>query len=468
MIPDHKLQEAILWAHRSNGHPGAQRTSWFFLKNVYCNLTRQELILRSRTILSSCNICLRTKPNNAPERGLIGALPIPQVSNDIIFVDFIKMDDVNNFNYVLTIVDGLTRFVKFCPCKNTITGEGTLKVILTEWIQNFGKPQQILSDNDVRFAQQKGFYQSGFKALGVDINFGLLRHPQSNGLCERVNRPFLQNVRALSLEMNTMEWPKLCPLVSWIMNSQISSNTGYSPSELFLGKPSWKFQTFPEPATNPLVKNWLEEQMMLQEIAIKRLEKLRESGLKKRNKGRSKSSYQKNDYVLVHKDRWPQNKVPKLESPWLGPYKVVQVHFNSLSILASPHFGCLCKVSLSQVKKWTDVWDINMEIQAPEAILEEEVDQEAILDQEIPEKEPEPELFNEEEMQEQGFYNVEAILKHKFQQGWIFLTKWEGYPMDASTWEPIKAFKIGDGRVNGIFLKYCQDHSLEGILKKIQ
>ena len=136
--------------------------------------------------------------------------------------------------------------------------------------------------------------------------------------------------------------------------------------------------------------------MMLQEIAIKRLEKLRESGLKKRNKGRSKSSYQKNDYVLVHKDRWPQKKIPKLESPWLGPYNVVQVHFNSLSILASPHLGGLCKVSLSQVKKWTDVWDINMEIQAPEAILEEEVDQEPILDQEIPEKEPEPELFHEE------------------------------------------------------------------------
>ena len=90
---------------------------------------------------------------------------------------FSKMDEVNNFNYVLTIVDGLTRFVKFCPCKNTITGEGTLKVILTEWIQNSGKPQQILSDIDVRFAQQKGFYQSGFKALGVDINFGLPRHP---------------------------------------------------------------------------------------------------------------------------------------------------------------------------------------------------------------------------------------------------------------------------------------------------
>ena len=177
------------------------------------------------------------------------------------------------------------------------------------------------------------------------------------------------------MEQKTMEWPKLCRMVEWIMNSQISTNTGYSPSEIFLGKPSWQFQTIPEPATNPLVKNWLEEQMVLQEIAIKRLEKLRESGLRRRNKGRSKSTYHKNDFVLVHKDRWPQRKIPKMESPWLGHFKIVLVHFNALSILASPNLGGLCRVSLTHVKKLTDVWDIGAELQAPN-ISEEDPDDE--------------------------------------------------------------------------------------------
>jgi hypothetical protein len=60
------------------------------------------------------------------------------------------------------------------------------------------------------------------------------------------------------------------------MNLQISTIKGYSQSEVFLGKPRWQLQKFPEHAPNPLVKIWLGEQIVLQEIAIKSLETLRE------------------------------------------------------------------------------------------------------------------------------------------------------------------------------------------------
>ena len=208
-----------------------------------------------------------------------------------------------------------------------------------DWIQDFGKPKEILSDNDVRFNQEKGFWKSCFRSLGIDVDFGLPRHPQSNGLCERMNRSFLQNIRALSIELKTMDWPRLCPLVTWIMNSQISNQTGCKPSELFLGKPSLKFQVEPEPCTNPTVQTFLETQMLWQEKAIQRLEKLRERSMQRKNRRRVQSSYSPNDYVLVHNDRWPQRKIPKIESPWLGPFKIVDVHFNSLTILVSPSLG---------------------------------------------------------------------------------------------------------------------------------
>ena len=41
----------------------------------------------------------------------LAALPIPQLSNDILYIDFVSMDEFNNQDYVLAIVDGLTRFV---------------------------------------------------------------------------------------------------------------------------------------------------------------------------------------------------------------------------------------------------------------------------------------------------------------------------------------------------------------------
>ena len=246
------------------------------------------------------------KPHSAPDRGLLSALPILQLSNDVAFVDFIHMDAINDYDYVLTIVDGLTRFVKFLPCKSTISAENNLKNLLQEWIQHFGKPKEILSEYDVRFVQEKGFYQSSFRALGVEVYFGIPRHPQSNWVCERMNRAFIQTLRAMSMEMKTFEWPKLCPLVIWVINSQVPKQTGYSPSGLFLGRPACQFHVLPEHGAHPSVQNRLESQMLMQEQAIKRFEHSRNQSLMRRDKRRVQSSYKVKDFVLIHKTRWPQ------------------------------------------------------------------------------------------------------------------------------------------------------------------
>ena len=51
---------------------------------------------------------------------------------------------------------------------------------------------------------------------------------------------------------------------------------------------------------------------------------------------------------------------------------------------------------------------------------------------------------------------VSKILRHKYDQGWKFLTAWEGYPISSSTWEPMKSFKLADGKWNSVFEDYCR------------
>ena len=111
--------------------------------------TKKALILEAKAIVTTCEVCLRSKSNNAPDRGLVAALPIPQIANDLLYVDFISMDPCNQHKYVLTIVDALTKFVKFIPCTKNISGEDTLKLILKEWIVHYDKPTTIFSENDV-------------------------------------------------------------------------------------------------------------------------------------------------------------------------------------------------------------------------------------------------------------------------------------------------------------------------------
>ena len=107
------------------------------------------------------------------------------------------------------------------------------------------------------------------------------------------------------------------------------------------------------------------------------------------------------------------------------------------------------------VKKWSDVYDLmdNVDVQEDQEIQQIETEQEH-------------EEMNKDEMEEQGFFTVNNIIKHKFHQGWRFLTHWEGYPVNASTWEPIKAFRLPDGRLNSKCLEYCEQHNLSDILKK--
>ena len=55
-----------------------------------------------------------------------------------------------------------------------------------------------------------------------------------------------------------------------------------------------------------------------------------------------------------------------------------------------------------------------------------------------------------------GFYEVEAILQHKYQQGWKFLVEWKNFPVSSATWEPPRHFRYPDGSYNTIFEDYCR------------
>ena len=377
------------------------------------------------------------------------------------------------------MVDGLTRFCKFVPCRKTITGEETLRIILKEWIQNYDKPCTIMSDNDVRFAQENSFYRNVFRRMEIQVKFSLPRHPSSNGLCERTNRSFLQNLRAMTQAMKTMDWPKLVPIVTWIMNSQISLKTGYSASELFLGRPTWKLDLTPEPDSHPTVETFLSDQMEMQEAAMKQLKMLRQRASKNRNKHRKDPSYNVGDYVLVSRTRWPQRKLRKTESQWFGPFRMTNVHHNSLKIASSPSLGGEVLVTYDQVKHFRTLLDYDLsededpsEFQPDEGHPEtDDMDISDTKDAIPKDAQDNTAIPIEEEESDERIpdeYEVERILKHKYEQGWKFLTVWKNFPVGSSTWEPPKHFVMSNGQWNQIFMDYLIANDMTKIIRRIE
>ena len=77
---------------------------------------------------------------------------------------------------------------------------------------------------------------------------------------------------------------RLLPVISLMMNSQESSATGYSPHELFLGRPAWFLHaSYPED-THCCVGGWVQEQQAKVDKAKAMLQRVRERQWNKKNK----------------------------------------------------------------------------------------------------------------------------------------------------------------------------------------
>ena len=133
-------------------------------------------------------------------------------------------------------------------------------------------------------------------------------------------------------------WLRVLPYAIYLMNNQVSTRTGYSPQELFLGRPGFHME-FPKPQdSNPKVKEWMEKQAALASKAKELLQKIRESENTCSSRGRKGVEYQIGDMVLVHDNRLPRWKKNDLDLPYYGPFMVTDVGLSSVKVRASRKF----------------------------------------------------------------------------------------------------------------------------------
>ena len=67
--------------------------------------------------------------------------------------------------------------------------------------------------------------------------------------------------------------------------------------------------------------------------------------------------------------------------------------------------------------------------------------------------------MNAEEMAKEVFYLVKSVIRRRYRQGWCFLTLWEGFGVEETTWEPFSAFVLPEGRRNSVLVDYlCQNN----------
>ena len=118
------------------------------------------------------------------------------------------------------------------------------------------------------------------------------------------------------LNKKSRNWLELVPYAIYLMNNQVSSRTGFTPTELFLGRPGFNLEFPCASKGSPNVDEWLTEQKRIADLCRSLLKKKRSKENRTKNRKRKEAIYQIGDWVLVHHTRfkaWPRN---TLDSPY--------------------------------------------------------------------------------------------------------------------------------------------------------
>jgi hypothetical protein len=146
------------------------------------------------------------------------------------------LPESNGFNNVLIVEGHLTLMVHFLPCTKIVTAEETATLFLQGVYRLHGLPRVLIIDLDPKFVS--AFGQTLWRRLGTRLNMSLSRHPETDGLTERVNNTF-RKLRCFSCYYGS-DWTTQLPQVEFayiasralgIGDTPFEANFGFSPEE---------------------------------------------------------------------------------------------------------------------------------------------------------------------------------------------------------------------------------------------
>lgn len=129
--------------------------------------------------------------------------------------------------YVLGMIDTLTKFAVFEPVRNT-SAVATIKK-LDKFVNQYGAPIRIISDRGTCFTS-KAFEEFCTKH-GIKHTLNSSRHPQANGLIERMNRTLLPSLIIGTEQGQRTNWDEEVKLIERDVNCTVSKSTGKTPYE---------------------------------------------------------------------------------------------------------------------------------------------------------------------------------------------------------------------------------------------
>ena len=177
VVPQVLIKDILKGVHDDNGHQGTDRT----VDRVNIFYTWVGLYMDVKDYVRNCRIYKISKNNGRMpiiEKGSLSATRPLQ----LVFMDFVRLDKASDGREsVLVITDAYTKYTKAIPAtsKNNQLAINVAKILMNEWIFNFGTPQRIHTDQGRNF--QSEIVEELCKLFGIVQSRTSPYHPKGNG-----------------------------------------------------------------------------------------------------------------------------------------------------------------------------------------------------------------------------------------------------------------------------------------------
>jgi len=201
-------------------HPG----HWKTLELVSRNYWWPQMSRYIGQYVSTCDLCLRTKPVRQAPVGELHPLRIPDSRWDMLSVDFVvELLLSSGHDAVMTVVDLVSKWAHFIPTHTTVTAEGAARLFLHQVWKLHGLPKYVVSDRGLQFIAR--FTRELYQLLGIKLASATAWHPQTDGQTERVNQELDQYLRLFVNKRQDDWYNNLLSMAEFQHNNHVHSAT---------------------------------------------------------------------------------------------------------------------------------------------------------------------------------------------------------------------------------------------------
>lgn len=328
--------------HRYFAHASAEKLKTFVKGSNHEN---KDQICKELDNLD-CEICKRHKRETPKPKT---CLPLSDRFNQTVALDlkFLKTNEI-----VLHMIDLLTRFSAaiIIPSKSP---QVILENLMQIWVNPFGRPEQVLTDNGGEFCNQD--FVDLCSNIMIDVKTTAAFSPWSNGMVERHNGILADMVYKIKEDTGCSSKIALC----WSVNAKNSLSTayGFSPQQLVLGyNTSWPGLDQPNIRLNQLDQAEVSKYVAANLNAI---QLSRKAFIEAQNSDRLKRAIRDRVYKAYEERYYPGDNVyyrSSNDTAWKGPgvvigqyQKLVLVKTGGLFVRVHPSRITLCTEADKQI-----------------------------------------------------------------------------------------------------------------------